>query len=415
MKQRRRIRFGLLVFLLGTAPVPGAEAAPLTPSDAAGTWWAQVLQRGPDVQWMRGPVEIEESGYAYGTLETSSGASNDVDGVLVFDLDGSVRIREGTTFLGAIRPEADVIVARDTDGGYETLYGMARLDTGHCFQSDLAGDWALYGLEVDAGQAWWMRGRVNVDLFGNMSGWTENSDGGGDLLSGTISIDPDGFLTVDVDPSWRGGLAAGRDVIFGLGYETGSALFHVMVRLTPPYDIAGLAERYAIRGMIASPTDTFWMQGSTFIGHTGALVVAIDYSDGAQVTDSGQIQYQPDGTIAMEGEDAWEAAACPSRSFWAGISGEEEVELFTLLRKPPEAFRLISTRRFACGDPLIEFTWTSNRAEVYVVEWTVGYPHAGETWTTIEEAIYGNDDRTTWAIPEPFFAPARYRIRSIEP
>ena len=417
--------------------------------DLAGTWWLTHFQAGSGVGWIRGDTTISAGGGAsfpwgldgIGRADSTGPLPVPLTGVVSHSVDGwlALLLAGGTGgsalfYSGAPRPEGDVIVtsgASETSGGsdlVQALLTLVRLDPDGYLQEDLKGRWAMYGLEVVAGSARWIRGAIDVEEDGTISGGSiTNSDGTVTPLSGTLTIDAQGIVTTSINATWEGALSERRDVVVACQTLSPNHVeLDILVRLFDPYDIAELQGRHYLHD-VRGGADPARASGTVTVGSAGNFINVVINTDAGLAFDSGTFVYQPDGTITRTSGGTWAAVSNPKRTLLVGSRGATgNVDFFVATRQPRAAFRIVNVEPVpdTGSGPALDITWTTLLTEVYDLEETTDPPGPGATWTKTVRDLSGLTGlcpgiifgcRRSIEIPLPTGSPRRYRITIQEP
>lgn len=185
-----------------------------------GTWEVNSIVSGPGAPWWsRGPVTIGPSGSFSGTLEFSDDVPENVSGSFILSPDGVITSTAVNPGFRAVLDSGRSVVAGTSTwssgapGSTELSVWTKKATTSYSL-SDLAGAWQVN--ELGAPGPSWTRGVMTIAANGAFSGTLNKSNGGTESRSGTVSITPDGVITVsspDSPASTRCTMDAGKDVI----------------------------------------------------------------------------------------------------------------------------------------------------------------------------------------------------------
>jgi hypothetical protein len=186
-------------------------------SDLPGDWEMNAIASGPNAPWwMRGRLTVAADGSYSGTLVDSQGQSRSQVSTFSISPSGVVTIAASSTGSGVMDEGKSVLVLTSTwEGGNPgtTDLSVSLKMAGTYSLEDLVGSWEVNSLATGPGAPWWERARITVEADGSFAGGTVKSDGGGGPISGTISISPDGVVTLAGSDTARGVLDADKTVM----------------------------------------------------------------------------------------------------------------------------------------------------------------------------------------------------------
>ena len=314
---------------LPSANDPGTEDATLTidtsGSITSGTW---------SDSW------DDSGGFSGGTLTVDTDGK--VDGSLVYTGDIS-----GTESFSAFRlsPDNDVILGLDTTlDGYYALVLAAKGGTGFV-TSDVAGTWHFVSLfdekAPSTGSAGWTRATITVNSSGVIiSGSGVESDLGTFTLTGSMSVNIDGAVTLSVTATDSGGselfvidslrMATSKNVIGGVFGDVEDAEIAVMIKAGNSYstaDLAGTWYAFSFEDREAGH-DPGWTRSFFTVNSSGAVTGGEDVEADGTVTPitSGSFSISSDGAVSgtIDGETVGSFRMDASKNFIGGANSESD-------------------------------------------------------------------------------------------
>jgi hypothetical protein len=199
-----------LVLLLAISQPTAGQSFQFSTSDLEGSWTGYYIEINPAipaVYWLRGTATIDGSGNLLsGVYVTPDGSTvNATGGLLELDpkgvLSGSFAIETGDT-VSIVHGKQDqsktnaTLVTAATDGSLDIGYFFK--NGGNFVASDLIGTWYGYQTMIvpATGAVFWLRGSLDIDAAGNVTGSFAGPDGTTILAEGgTVSVDSNGFLS----------------------------------------------------------------------------------------------------------------------------------------------------------------------------------------------------------------------------
>jgi hypothetical protein len=186
-------------------------------ADLAGTWnLASMISGGASPNWARGYAAVQSGGAFNAVAKDADGMTAHWSGTLSLSGVGRVTCSSPgcqTSFRGSLDSGKTVVVATQTrsDGPAELLLLVKRAAS--YSQADLTGSWQFQSLLSGADEPLWRRGSVAVAANGTTSGVINDSNGGSENLTGTMTIDSDGLARVSGATSLVCALDAGKTVL----------------------------------------------------------------------------------------------------------------------------------------------------------------------------------------------------------
>ena len=204
---KKKILLTIVVFFIMTLSVP-AFAKVFRTSDFKGNWYVYSIVVDPTmpaVYWIRGSVNIDESGNLNGTYYPPYGSSVTLGSAQVgLDHKGIISgffTAEGvtTTIVHGKMEQSKTFGTSVLLGSDSTMDLLSFIKSGGTFTAnDLEGTWYAYQLIIDAstGAVFWTYGTYDVEASGTLTGSFSGPDGSTVTAdSGTLSLDSAGIIT----------------------------------------------------------------------------------------------------------------------------------------------------------------------------------------------------------------------------
>ncbi len=274
----------------------GVQAEPFTSSDMAGTWNGcafQINPAVPAVYWLYGTMDIDNTGNITGgsmtapTGDTASITSGTAAILPNGSISGSTTSGTGVTTMVAdgILDQSRTLFSYVSAGSDNSMTLALGLKSGGDYiQTDMEGDWRVYGMEIDTGEGlvYWLMGDALIDSSGGMSGTYMGPVGGPmSTTGGQISVDSEGKLSgefqfegdvvVDVED---GMLDQGKSIsTFVSSNNVGQLDFVVGFKKGATYDPSDLEGDWAIYDLVIDPQSgmIFWIYADGAIDSAGNM------------------------------------------------------------------------------------------------------------------------------------------------
>ena len=204
---KKKILLTIVVFFIMTLSIP-AFAKVFRTSDFEGNWYVYSIEVNPTipaVYWIRGSVNMDESGNLTGTYYAPDGSSVTLSSAQVaLDHKGIISgffTAEGvtTTVVHGKMDQGKTFGTSVLLGADSTMDLLSFIKSGGTFTaSDLEGTWYAYQVIIDAstGAVFWVYGTYDVDASGTLTGSLSGPDGSTVTAdSGTLSLDSEGIIT----------------------------------------------------------------------------------------------------------------------------------------------------------------------------------------------------------------------------
>lgn len=204
---KKKILLTFVVFFIMTLSVP-AFAKVFRTSDFKGNWYVYSIVVDPTmpaVYWIRGSVNIDESGNLTGTYYAPDDSSVTLSSAQVaLDHKGIISgffTAEGvtTTVVHGKMDQSKTFGTSVLLGSDSTMDLLSFIKSGGTFTAnDLEGTWYAYQLIIDAstGAVFWTYGTYDVEASGTLTGSFSGPDGSTVTAdSGTLSLDSAGIIT----------------------------------------------------------------------------------------------------------------------------------------------------------------------------------------------------------------------------
>jgi len=216
----------------------------------------------------------------------------------------------GRNFLKSVTSDSATIPDRDEITEYMQDYIAVPIDpimNQGMSLADLSGVWEINSMNSPSPD--WQRGSLTILPNGSFSGWLYQSNELEPLLwlSGTMSITPDGIITVTVpDPeiplSFQCSMDSGKSVAvctFTLEFDVSMAIF--TRKAATSYSLADLSGMWEMNSLMSS--SFWWERGPVTIGPDGSFSATSTGSDGSPGSASGTMSITYDGIISVTGAD----------------------------------------------------------------------------------------------------------------
>lgn len=278
-------------------------------SDIVGVWEFNILASGPGAPWWaRRTVTVAPDGSFSATgTESGGGAVDPVNGVFGLSPGGILTTSLSPTHRSVLDAGKSVLAGTDTWADGTTELGVGTRMAGTYTLSDLVGTWEVNSLASGPGAPWWERARATVTPDGGFRATTSYADGGVDSVSGTLTISPDGVVSIVGLPTIRGALDAGRTVLVmtdtWTGHEAGTTELKVWTKMAAPgtYQLADLEGTWEFNVLASGAGAPWWGRVTVTVASDGGFSGSMTDSEGGSGTDTGVVGISPEGvfTISM--------------------------------------------------------------------------------------------------------------------
>lgn len=402
------IRRGFLLWLLvGLCGAPAYSADVVVPE---GTWYLQIFQVDAGPHWLRGVISIDSGAlFSSGTFHADDGttftpvgscySSSLGLGLLVYDWPGfrkHYRILTDQTHTimtgtGAQeRPYPGGVEIMPFPEAEKSLVTGIKLDPAGYTQPELAGTWALFGMDCSSSSNLWLRGQIGITAAGAMSGSVVDRNGLIIPLSGDMNLASSGVITTTINATWIGALSMNRDVVFATQQRgPGRLEMDAMVRLSGPYDVAQLPDRVSLAAVMAPSGGR--AEGVVRFADNGDFRSSQRRPHQPVEITTGTLEYTPDGFLHVVGDTFWAGACNPDRSVMVGASNDDGADFFVAMGLPPATLEWLSIKSPAPDQ--LALRWWGAYGEQYCIEEHAD-PTAGGAWTSALGCILG-----TWTDP----------------
>lgn len=317
----------------------GSQAAIPPKLNLAGMWESSSFASGPgEPWWSRGGITVGSDGSFSGTLTEYDGSPDAVSGSFGVSPGGTITISVNPSFRGSMDRGGTVVVGTDTwqsSGAGTTEMVMMTKKAGSYSMSDLAGAWEANDLGAGPGH-WWSRGALTITAGGSYSGTLEDSDGGSEATSGSMSISSGGIVTYPADPGSRGSLDAGKTVLVVTDTAPDvSSHITVLLKKAGSYSTADLAGTWEAHALGAGPSEHWWARGVLTINASGGASGKLSEDDGSQSTISDMAHISPAGIVTISGDPTARGSMDAGKTVIAFTSTAEgdSPELVVLVKK----------------------------------------------------------------------------------
>jgi hypothetical protein len=180
--------------------VKQAQQTLYSQEDIAGPWRLSQLTSGPSAPlWVRGPVEISQSGVMFGELLDAYGETSPASGVITLFSDGTAECAGcESEFEAAVDADMTVTAYSQTLADGSTDLGVLLSQGPTYSQSDVTGVWNYNVIGAGPLDYGWIRGAVTVAEDGTFSGDAQSSDGFTDPFDGKLEVTAGGIV---IDPT----------------------------------------------------------------------------------------------------------------------------------------------------------------------------------------------------------------------
>lgn len=277
--------------------------------DLQGTWNVHTLASGPGAPWWeRGDLSITSTGSFTSSTTHNYGGENDRTGVLNISSDGEVTLVGVSSLQGQMDYDKTVIVCTTTwsfgSPGTTELQVLVRASNSYS-TSDLAGSWSVYGLASGTGAPWWERGEMIIESDGSFTATTIESNGDDDNLSGTLSINSEGDVTLAGVGTLLGNMDAGKTVMVWTDTwssgSSGTTELKLLTKNGDLYSTSDLEGTWSVHGLASGEGAPWWERGTVFIEADGSFSSITTDSDGGSDNQSGAFILSSNGEVTVSG------------------------------------------------------------------------------------------------------------------
>jgi hypothetical protein len=299
------------------APTPPVT---FTTADLAGTWRFAIVLEGVTVAtantigWRRGEATIDTSGVVtYGSVLDSLGTTTPPAATnLSVDANGVVigTLANVTEFNGQLSRGKDLIIATSSQSGPSVaLRVWQKVPAGTTYSAaDLPGTWSYHQVLTGSADGW-ERGVATVNALGGLA-LSGRADMGGALAdvpaAGTLSIDANGWVALDSNPSWLAFMSPDKSRLVALETTDAAAKaygLNVIVRTGHAFAQSDAGGSYAFRGLDSSSTGGLWLRGHLTVTSAGSTSVTdqLDSAGDTSVPPPFGLTLGTDGTATITG------------------------------------------------------------------------------------------------------------------
>jgi hypothetical protein len=304
----------------GLAPYPsGFAGAPFSQADVAGTWRYAAIFQGAGVAagtsrgWERGTLSVAGGG---GVTVLSAAASDGTTSSTAptqwtIDANGFVTTPPGS-YVGfnlKVNANRTVAAATGTHGigaaSAGALWVLERVGAAAFSGADLAAStWVYHRLTTGSAPAWEHGvASFDPDLLLTATGRVSSGGAQPDRSLGRASVDAEGNVTLEGDPTWLGGLSGDKKLLVATrGGGTEFAL-EVYVRTGQSFALADVLGRHSAHMLLASPSGWGWSHGVYVVNDQASMAWESVLTNAGQTTlpPPVDILVAPDGTVTAPG------------------------------------------------------------------------------------------------------------------
>ncbi len=285
--------------------MPSAVAPPdlFSSSDVVGTWYIHEIYvdsatASSVIQWATVEIAGDGSGTAYvtkldGTETHNFAVTINGDGEISFD-----GIRKAV-----MSYDKKQIIGSELMDSYAGLFIGERAGSSPGFsQADCEGTWRMHSFQAGSDWEGWKAVDGSIDATGSFTGTRTDSDGGSGAYAATVSIEPEGQMTISEPGNslqGTGGMSSSRLMFGSLTGAVGAdqiGRFDIAVRTGGDFITADLEGKWWFESI-----DT---DGHLFYGHLdcqsdGTVTGQGTYPDGPTLPISGSLSLASDGSISL--------------------------------------------------------------------------------------------------------------------
>lgn len=272
--------------------------------------------------WAHGLINIDENGDATISDQVKSDGSvtSAAVGTILIASSGVVTIENSNTYQGFMSADKRTInVTMGDEGGGYNLMVVQKMVAGTTYSmTDLAGTWQFHSLvEGDNSvSSWtgWMHGTLSINASGNTNYIDVIKSDGSDNLAnaGTISISPDGSITMSNDNTFHGYLSADKSTLIITMTDGGGGYNLTVAQKEIPgvtYTTADLQGAWKMHGLMNGGTyalHNVWMRALFTVNENGYGEVSnVSASDGDNYFGEGAVSISESGVITLDWDDTF--------------------------------------------------------------------------------------------------------------
>lgn len=285
-----------LVVMIVTFCFYAQAQASFSISDVTGTWYGHALISG-NAGWETSTLVADTNGNVVITWLGADGNTGIDQATVDISWDGILTVDGNSEAKGSMSPDKDFFVMTDTWNENEYAL-MIFTKKGNQFSiSDLAGTW--YGHALVSGNAGWETSTLEVDTAGNVSVAWQDSAGDSGTDNASISILPDGKISVPGGSDVHGVMNLNKDffVMVETWDENVYALM-VYTRKGTRFSTADLEGKWSGHGLISG--NAGWETLTLESDVSGNIIVNWKESDGDTGVDHDTIGLSSDGLLTVE-------------------------------------------------------------------------------------------------------------------
>ncbi|MEA2066008.1 MAG: hypothetical protein U9O65_02740 [Thermotogota bacterium] len=292
------------------------ESGNYTSTDVDGGWAIYALWiTGGYNEWVYGNVTVEGEGCPYnGSVVVGGGPPEQISGDISVDVNGTVTLcdEQNNTMSdnGIMSADKNMMALVWTEEGGIPYYNYlisVKKGTGY-IEDDLDGDWVLHDVWInldDSTDNGWGYGHLKI-TNGDYSGNILGSDGEKDSVSGTISIDGNGKVTIldeDGEAVFGDGdniMSADKNMIVGVYTEEESYIdFYIFTKRGESYSSDDLPGNWVMHGLWVGE-DNGWNYGNVTVGGSGNFIYNGVNSEGESESDTGTTSIESNGDVNID-------------------------------------------------------------------------------------------------------------------
>jgi hypothetical protein len=233
------------------------EAGGYSLADLTGQWEANILVSGLTYNWVRGPIEVIQTGDFTKSLVDSTGSTDTGNDAFTITPEGLITMQGMPTAQCRMDTSKTIVVCTDTDSDDESAILLTFVKKTVLYSmDDLIGSWFVNALASGPGAPWWERGPIAIRPDGSFAGKIEDYDGSTYDMSGnagTFTISPDGIVTITRGEEYRCAMNSDKTVFICTGTwvtgDPGTTEMKVLTKLPPcTYTISPLNKTMKAKG-----------------------------------------------------------------------------------------------------------------------------------------------------------------------
>jgi hypothetical protein len=281
--------------------------SPYSMADLVGEWHFNGLATGLGAPWWeRGKITIDEDGVVTGLgYYFDEQNSHPIQNTISISPEGIITQASGdTTFRGSLDTDKTVLVGTATwlNGSPNTTELKIGVKIGSSYTlSDLKGEWYVNSLASGIGAPWWEHGKVVIDEDGFCFGIVDEYQSDPDTISGTLSINNEGVVTISNNDIYWGAMDAGKTLIAGTNtWSTKtSTTISIMVKKGSSYSLTDLAGYIEVSSIASGPGAPWWQRGPASVDNDGTFFGILEEYDSDPDTISGTFDITSDGIVTI--------------------------------------------------------------------------------------------------------------------